>query len=71
MEILWFLLTILAIGIGAIIVVVLMIYAVASALSPSSPNSQIKEFSSNMLGYEFTDGSYEVMESKSKKQSSR
>ena len=65
MEILWFLLIILAIGIGAILVVVLMIYAVASAFSPSSPNSQIKEFSKNMLGYEFTDGSYEVMESKS------
>lgn len=66
MEILWFLLIILAIGVGAILVVILIFYAVASSFSPSSPNSQIKEFSINMLGYEFTDGGYEILDSKSK-----
>ena len=61
MDIFWIVIVIIAIG----IVVVFALYGVASVFSSSSPNSQIKEFSKNMLGYEFTDGSYEVMESKS------
>jgi hypothetical protein len=61
MEILWLIIILLAIG----IVIVLVFFGVASAFSPSSPNSQIKEFSNNMLGFEFTDGGYEILESKS------
>ena len=61
MGIFWIVIVLIAIG----IVVVFALYGVASVFSPSSPNSQIKEFSKNMLGYEFTDDSYEVVESKS------
>ena len=61
MDIFWIVIVLIAIG----IVVVFALYGVASVFSPSSPNSQIKEFSKNMLGYEFTDGGYEILESKS------
>ena len=61
MGIFWIVIVLIVIG----IVAVFAFYGIASVFSPSSPNSQIKEFSKNMLGYEFTDGSYEVMESKS------
>ena len=61
MDIFWIVIVLIAIG----IVVVFALYGVAPVFSPSSPNSQIKEFSKNMLGYEFTDDSYEVVESKS------
>jgi len=61
MGIFWIVIVLIAIG----IVAVFAFYGIASVFSPSSPNSQIKEFSKNMLGYEFTDDSYEVVESKS------
>ena len=57
----WIVIVLIVIG----IVADFAFYGIASGFSPSSPNSQIKEFSKNMLGYEFTDDSYEVVESKS------
>ena len=65
MEILWFLLGLLAVGVGFIAFVILLIYGVSIAFSPTPPDSQLKSFAKNMMNYEFGEGGYSFMESKS------
>lgn len=43
----------------------LFIYSLFTAFKPQTPDSQLKEFSANLLEYEFGDG-YEIVDSKSR-----
>ena len=59
----WFVLIIVIVVLGLIAIPFLFMYAFSQAFKPNTPQQQLREFGANLLGYEFGDEGYEVIES--------